>query len=145
MAVLGLHCCRPAFSSGGKQGLSLVGVLGFLIAVAPLVVEQGRQSCGPSEAVACGFSGCGSWALEHRLGSCGTRTSVLCSMWDLPGPGIEPMSSTSAGGFLTTGPPGKSYRIAFIRYCLIISSPNPQVKDKLSRRELFFPQNEYRN
>ena len=30
-------------------------------------------------------------------------------MWDLPGPGLEPMSLTLAGGFLTTAPPGKSY------------------------------------
>ena len=30
-------------------------------------------------------------------------------MWDLPGPGIEPMSPALAGEFLTTGPPGKSY------------------------------------
>ena len=29
-------------------------------------------------------------------------------MWDLPGPGIEPVSPASAGGFLTTAPPGKS-------------------------------------
>ena len=29
-------------------------------------------------------------------------------MWDLPGPGLEPMSPTLAGGFLTTAPPGKS-------------------------------------
>ena len=29
-------------------------------------------------------------------------------MWDLPGPGIEPMSPALAGGFLTTAPPGKS-------------------------------------
>ena len=29
-------------------------------------------------------------------------------MWDLPRPGIEPMSPALAGGFLTTGPPGKS-------------------------------------
>ena len=29
-------------------------------------------------------------------------------MWDLPGPGIKPMSPALAGGFLTTGPPGKS-------------------------------------
>ena len=31
-----------------------------------------------------------------------------CSMGDLPGPGIEPASSSLAGGFLTPGPPGKS-------------------------------------
>ena len=29
-------------------------------------------------------------------------------MWDLPGARTEPVSLASAGGFLTTGPPGKS-------------------------------------
>ena len=29
-------------------------------------------------------------------------------MWDLPGPGLEPMSPALAGRFLTTAPPGKS-------------------------------------
>ena len=29
-------------------------------------------------------------------------------MWDLPGPGTEPMSPALAGRFLTTVPPGKS-------------------------------------
>ena len=29
-------------------------------------------------------------------------------MWDLPGPGIEPVSPTLAGRFLTTASPGKS-------------------------------------
>ena len=28
-------------------------------------------------------------------------------MWDLPGPGLEPMFPALAGGFLTTVPPGK--------------------------------------
>ena len=28
-------------------------------------------------------------------------------MWDLPGPGLEPVSLALAGGFLTTAPPGK--------------------------------------
>ena len=28
-------------------------------------------------------------------------------MWDLPGPGIEPVSPALAGRFLTTVPPGK--------------------------------------
>ena len=32
-------------------------------------------------------------------------------MWDLPGPGLEPMSPALAGGFLTTAPPGKSLGI----------------------------------
>ena len=29
-------------------------------------------------------------------------------MWDLPGPGLKPVSPALAGGFLTTAPPGKS-------------------------------------
>ena len=29
-------------------------------------------------------------------------------MWDLPGPGLEPVSPALAGGFLTTVPPEKS-------------------------------------
>ena len=28
-------------------------------------------------------------------------------MWDLPGPGLEPVSPALAGGFLTTAPPGE--------------------------------------
>ena len=28
-------------------------------------------------------------------------------MWDLPGPGLEPVSPALAGGFLSTVPPGK--------------------------------------
>ena len=55
-----------------------------------------------------GFSSCGSWALEHRLSNCGTRAQLLCGMWDLPAPGLEPVSPAQAGGFLTTVPPGKS-------------------------------------
>ena len=33
---------------------------------------------------------------------------LSCSvMWDLPGPGLEPVFPALAGGFLTTVPPGK--------------------------------------
>ena len=31
-------------------------------------------------------------------------------MWDLPGPGLEPVSPALAGRFSTTAPPGKSWR-----------------------------------
>ena len=54
-----------------------------------------------------GFSSCGTRALERRLNSCGALAYLLCGMWDLPGPGIEPMSPALVGGFLTTAPPGK--------------------------------------
>ena len=42
---------------------------------------------------------------------------MLCGMWHLPGPGLEPMSPALAGGFLTPVPPGKPQdrllRVAF--------------------------------
>ena len=46
--------------------------------------------------------------VARGLSSCGTPVYLLREMWDLPGPGIEPMSPVLAGGFLTTEPPGKS-------------------------------------
>ena len=49
-----------------------------------------------SVVAACKLSSCGAWAFLPQ------------SMWNLPGPEIEPMSPALAGGFLTTGPPGKS-------------------------------------
>ena len=35
-------------------------------------------------------------------------------MWDLPGPGLEPVFPALAGGFLTTVPPGKSLLHPFL-------------------------------
>ena len=55
-----------------------------------------------SVVVAHRLSSCGSWALERKLSSCGARAQLLCSMWDFPKLGLEPMSPALAGGFLTT-------------------------------------------
>ena len=62
-----------------------------------------------------GFSCCGAWApgtwasvvVAHGLSSCGVQAQLLRGMWDLPGPGLKPVSPALAGGFLTTVPPGK--------------------------------------
>ena len=67
-----------------------------------------------------GFSCCGARALGTRasvvvvrgLQSAGSVVmthglELLHGMWDLPGPGLEPMSPALADGFLTTVPPGK--------------------------------------
>ena len=43
----------------------------------------------------------------RRLSSCGSRAQLLRGMWDLPRPGLEPVSSALAGRFSTTAPPGK--------------------------------------
>ena len=67
-----------------------------------------------SVVVARGLSSCGSQALEHRLSSCGALASLLRGMWDLPGPGLEPMCPALAGGFLTTAPPGKPLSLVFV-------------------------------
>ena len=45
-----------------------------------------------------------------RLRSCTTQAwyMLLRGMWNLPGPGIEPVSPALEDGFFTSGPPGKS-------------------------------------
>ena len=48
-------------------------------------------------------------SVEHRLSSCGMWALLLRGMWDLPGPGLEPVSPALAGGFLTSAPLGKSH------------------------------------
>ena len=42
-------------------------------------------------------------------------------MWDLPRPGLKPLSPALAGGFLTTAPPGKSL---LSHFCLALSFPS---------------------
>ena len=61
-----------------------------------------------------GFSSCGSQGLECRLSSCGAWAYLLRSMWDLPGPGLEPVSPALAGRFLTTAPPEESPYVGIV-------------------------------
>ena len=47
-------------------------------------------------------------------------------MWDLPGAGLEPVSSALAGGFLTIAPPGSPYLINFFRlFCISFVPDHP--------------------
>ena len=87
MAVLGLHFCLRAFSSCGKWGPLFIAVHGPLTIAASLVAEHRLQT--------------------RRLSSCGSRAQSLRGMWDLPRPGLEPLSPALAGRFSTTAPPGK--------------------------------------
>ena len=87
LAVLDLRFCARAFSSCSERGPLFIAVPGPLTIVTSLVVEHGLQT--------------------HRLSSCGSRTRLLRDMWDLPRPGLEPVSPALAGRFLTTAPPGK--------------------------------------
>ena len=85
--MLGLRFCARAFSSCGEQGPLLIAVRGPLTIAASLVAEHRLQTL--------------------RLSSCGSRVQLLRGMWDLPRPGLEPVSPALAGGFSTTAPPGK--------------------------------------
>ena len=53
-------------------------------------------------------SRCRARDLEHRLHSHGARAELVRRMWDCPKPGIEFVSPTLVGRFLTTRPPRKS-------------------------------------
>ena len=70
------------------------------------------QSTGSRQA---GFSSCGSRAVELRLSSWGAQAWLLRGMWDLTGPGLEPVFPALAGGFLTMVPPGKSPDTKFLK------------------------------
>ena len=71
-----------------------------------------------------GFSSWGTQALEPRLNSHGARAQLLCSTWDLPRPGNEPVSPILAGGLLTTEPPGKPLSV-FLKDCMPCCLDNP--------------------
>ena len=87
MAALGPRFCARAFSSCSKRGPLFIAMHGPLTIVASLVVEHRLQT--------------------HRLSSCGSWAQLLRGMWDVPRPGLEPVSPALAGRFSTTAPPGK--------------------------------------
>ena len=94
LAVLGLRFCARAFSSFGERGPLFIAVHGPLTVAASLVAEHRLQA--------------------RRLSSCGSRAQLLCGMWDLLRPGLEPVSSALAGRFSTTAPPGKPHKAILI-------------------------------
>ena len=55
------------------------------------------------------------------------KAQLPYDMWDLR-PGIEPAYPALQGGFLTTGPPGKSQHPLF-RFCLTSSLRSPLLQD----------------
>ena len=89
--------------------------------------REATHRCGEQASHCGGFSCCGAQALggrasavvAHGPSSCGEWAQLLRGMWDLPGPGLEPVSPALAGGFLTTAPPGKPYLLTFTEIYLI--------------------------
>ena len=84
--MLGLRFCARAFSSCGERGPLFIAVRGPLTIAASLVAE-------------------------HRLQT--RRAQLLRGMWDLPRPGLEPVSPALAGRLSTTAPPGKPTSTVF--------------------------------
>ena len=80
--MLGLRFCARAFSSCDEWGPLFIAVRG------PLAVAEHKLQ-------------------TRRLSSYGSRAQLLCSMWDLPRPGLELVSPALAGRLSTTVPPGK--------------------------------------
>ena len=101
LAALDLGGGRDCLWLQGSGPSSPVAVCRLFLAVA-LVVEHGLQGARDSVAAAPGLSACGSWALEHRFGSCGSRSLLLWGTWDPPRQGMEPVSPALAAGFFTT-------------------------------------------
>ena len=96
MAVLSLRFCARAFSSCGKWGPLFIAVRGPLTITASLVAEHRLQT--------------------RRLSNCGSQAQLLRGMWDLPRPGLEPVSPALAGRFPTTAPPGKPFFLFFNKF-----------------------------
>ena len=89
LAVLGLRFCARAFSGCGEWGPLFIGVRGPLTVVDSLLPSTGSRRAS-SAVVAQGLV-----------------APLTKGMWDLPRPGLEPMSPALAGRFSTTAPPGK--------------------------------------
>ena len=70
--ALGCHCCQWAFSSHGEWGYSSLQGTDFSLLRCFLLQGTGLRA--------------------RRLGSCDTRAELPCGMWDLPKPGIKPVS-----------------------------------------------------
>ena len=81
-----------------RRGYSSLRCLGFSLQWLLLLPSTGSRHMG--------FSNFCSQALELRLSNSGAQAWLLQGMWNLPRPGLEPMSPVLVSGFLTTGPLG---------------------------------------
>ena len=97
-----------AFSSCSKWGPLFIAVRGLLF----IAVRGPLTIAAPPVA--------GHRLQTRRLSSCGTRAQPLRGMWDLPRPGLEPVSPALAGRFSTTAPPGKPYTFFLIFFSIMV-------------------------
>ena len=98
--MLGLRFCARAFSSCGERGPLFIAVHGPFTVAASLAAGHRLQT--------------------RRLSSCGSRAQLLRGTWDLPRPGLKPVSPALAGRFSTTAPPGKPpFWVKFCIWCKV--------------------------
>ena len=119
MTVLSLRFCARAFSSCGKWGPLLIAVRGPLTIAASLVAEHRLQT--------------------RRLSNCGSRAQLLRGMWDLPRPGLEPVSPALAGRLSTTAPPGKPTHKDF--KTIVLKRPKGLKEDVHKVKKMMYRQN----
>ena len=93
------HCC--GFSCCRAQAL------GVWASIGPAVAARVPESVWASEVAACRLGSCGSKSLERGFSNFAWVELLHC-LWDLPRPGIQPVSPALAGRFISTAPPGKS-------------------------------------
>ena len=87
------------------RGLSLaVGERGLLSSCGARASHCDGFFCCGAQVPGVGFSSCPSRALESRLSR--HTGLVALQLWDVPRPGIEPMSPALVGRFLSTAPQG---------------------------------------
>ena len=133
---VGINFLKFLFIFGCAGSLLLHAVFLWLCWLATLYCGVQASHCG-------GFS-LGSTGFRVQAQSCGARAELPCGTWGLPQSGIEPVSPTLGGGFLTTGPPGKFQELIWsiqafftldisvsVNICAISShSSHTNIKDK---------------
>ena len=104
-------------SSCDEPGFIVVGSL--LIAVVPH--RSGFCCCRAQTLGHTRVTSCDSQALQHRLNNCGLRAELLQGMWDLSGPGMEPVSPALLGRFLPLSHQGSpDNRFCFSGSCGVV-------------------------
>ena len=82
----------------------------FLCGLSLVVTSRGYSIVVHSSLITAA-SHCRAYILWFRPSVVVACQFIPCGMWDLPRPGIDPMSPALEDRFLTTGPPGKSLHL----------------------------------
>ena len=96
----GLHCCAGFSPLVVSRAHCPVVVHRLPIVLAALGAEHRLKGARASVVAA-------PWAPGHRLSHRGSWAQLLPGMWDLQGPGVEPISPALAARFFITEPPRK--------------------------------------